>query len=155
MSVQNQISIIIPQTVIDEITTKLKECKTALVPFTKGLTDSERQTILKMGDKTVSTIQKTQSYVTTNPEFAPSYMDKVEFDKDVNVVTQLSPILNLAQQIARDTDDTIMIAGSEAFYSALLYYGTVNEAHKKGVPTAQPIYDDLKQRFAKSPRKPK
>lgn len=155
MSLQNQISVVIPQSVIDDITTKLQACKTALAPFVMGLTDLERQSILKMGDKTVSTIQKIQSYVSTNPEFAPSYMDKIEFNKDVDVVTQLSPIVNLAQQIARDTEDTAMLAGSEAFYSALLYYGSVNEAHKKGVPTAQPIYEDLKQRFAKGPRKPK
>ena len=27
----------------------------------------------KMGDKTVATVQKTKSYVDTNPEFVPNY----------------------------------------------------------------------------------
>lgn len=74
-------------------------------------------------------------------------MDKSEFLKDEKVVTQLSPVVNLANQISSDADDTLMLAGSEALESALLYYGQVREANSKGVPTAKPIYEDLSERF--------
>ncbi len=153
MSTQNQISIVIPVAVIADVTQKLQDCKTALAPFLQGLTASERESMFKMGDKTVATVQKTKSYVDTNPEFAPAYMDKAEFLKDEAVVSQLSPILNLVKQLASDVDDTVMLAGSEALLAAMLYYGTAKEAHAKGVPTAKPIYDDLKVRFAKRTRK--
>ncbi len=153
MSTQNQISIEIPQTVIDDVMAKLQECKTALAPYLQGLTAEERKTLFKMGDKTVATVQKTKSYMDTNPEFIPGYMNKTEFLKDETVVTQLNPIANLAKQLASDTEDTVMLSGSEALQEAMLYYGQVKEASSKGVPTAKPIYEDLKQRFSKRSRK--
>ena len=155
MSTQNQISIEIPQAVIDEVMTKLQECKTALAPYLQGLTAKERQDFFKMGDKTVATVQKTKNYVDTNPEFVPAYMDKVEFIKDETVVSQLHPIVNLATQLATDADDTMMLAGVEALQGALLYYGQVREAHSKGVPTAKPIYEDLSERFKRGSYKKK
>jgi phage gpG-like protein len=153
MSTNNQISIVIPQNILNEVTSKLQECKTALAPYLQGLTADDRITMLKLGNKTVATVQKTKSYLDTNPEFAPAYMDKAEFLKDEATATQLSPIENLAHQLATDISDTIMLAGSEALYAALLYYGQVKEAHHKGIATAKPIYEDLSQRFAKTKRK--
>ena len=153
MSTQNQISIVIPQAVIDTVTRNLQDCKTALAPYLQGLTNEERISLFKMGDKTVATVQKTKSYVDTNPEFVPSYMDRVEFLKDETVVTQLNPIANLARQITSDVDDTVMLSGSEALQEAMLYYGQVKEAASKGIPTAKPIYEDLSQRFSKRTRR--
>jgi hypothetical protein len=154
MSTQNQISIEIPQAVIDTVMQKLQECKTALAPFLQGLTADERLSMFKMGDKTVATVQKTKSYVETNPEFVPSYMDKTEFLKDEAVVSLLNPLNNLAAQLSSDLNDTIMLAGSEAIQNALLYYGQVKEAHNKGIVTAKPIYEDLSQRFTRKGKKP-
>ena len=154
MSTKNQISIEIPQVVIDKVTQKLQECKTALAPFLQGLTVDERSSLFKMGDKTVATVQKTKSYVDTNPEFVPAYMDKTEFLKDEAVVTSLNPLTNLAAQLTSDLNDTIMLAGSEALQASMLYYGQVKEAQSKGIVTAKPIYEDLSQRFAKRSRKP-
>lgn len=153
MSTQNQLSILIPTTVIDEVMLKLQECKTSLAPYLQGLTTEERKSLFKMGNKTVANVQKTKSYVDTNPEFVPGYMDKTEFLKDESVVSLLSPISNLALQLATDVDDTVMLAGSEALQAAMLYYGQVKEANSRGIPTARPIYEDLSQRFSKRTRK--
>jgi phage gpG-like protein len=113
----------------------------------------DRKSLFKMGDKTVATVQKVKSYLETNAEFAPNYMDKTEFLKDEAVVTALTPIGNLATQLATDVQDTITLAGSEALVAALLYYGTTKEASDKGVATAKPIYDDLSQRFSRKSSK--
>ncbi|MDR2205680.1 MAG: hypothetical protein LBE36_05940 [Flavobacteriaceae bacterium] len=147
--INNQISIEIPQSVIDEVSQKLQECKTVLAPYLQALTAEQRMEIFKMGDKTVATVQKVKSYLDTNPEFAPAYMDTAEFAKDEAVVTALNPLENLARQLASDLSDTMMLAGSEAILSALLYYGSVKEAAAKGIPTATPVYEDLKARFTK------
>jgi hypothetical protein len=58
-------------------------------------------------------------------------------------------VLNLLEQLRADTEDTVMLAGSEAILAAMLYYGTVKEAAAKGVVTAKPIYEDLRARFMK------
>jgi len=152
MSISNRVSIEIPEDVIIDVTKKLNECRTALAPYIFGLTEKERQDLFKMGDKTVATVQKIQTYVTTNPEFIPSYMQTTEFSKDVKVTSQLTPLHNLAFQLASDMDDTRMLAGSEALAEALIYYGSVREAATRGIAQAKPIYDDLKPRFSQRNR---
>lgn len=149
MSTKNQISVEIPQNVLTEVNQKLQECKTLLAPYLQALTVEERKSLFKMGDKTVATVQKVKSYLETNPEFAPSYLDKAEFLKDEAVVTGLNPIYNLAEQLASDLNDTATLAGSEALTASMLYYGSVKEAASKGVATAKPVYEDLSQRFSK------
>lgn len=155
MSTKNQISVEIPQTVIDGVIAKLQECKLDLAPYLQGLTAKERKDLFKMGDKTVATVQKTKSYVETNPEFIPAYMDKLEFMKDADLVNQLEPIKDLASQLALDVSDTVMLSGSEALMQALLYYGQVKEANSKGVAASRSIYDDLKTRFTRGTYKPR
>lgn len=154
MSTKNQISIDIPQSVIEKVTANLQESRTLLAPYLQALTSDERETIFKMGDKTVATVQKVEDYTETNPEFAPSYMDQPEFQKDVAVVDGLSPLRNLASQLTADLSDTIMLAGSEALLAAMLYYGSVKEAADKGVATAKPIYEDLSKRFTRKGTRP-
>lgn len=153
MSTNNQISVEIPVSVITDVTEKLQECKTLLAPYLQALTADQRKSIFKMGDKTLATVQKVKSYMETNPEFTPAYMDKTEFLKDEAVVTSLTPLENLAKQLSSDIEDTVMLAGSEALVAALLYYGTTKEAAAKGVTTAKPVYEDLSQRFARKGNK--
>jgi len=155
MSTKNQISIDIPQSVIDQVTENLQNSRTLLAPYLQALAPGEKKSIFKMGDKTVATVQKVEDYTETNPEFTPAYMDKPEFVKDVSVVTDLSPLRNLAMQLASDLSDTITIAGNEALLAALLYYGAVKEASNKGVATATPIYEDLSARFTRKSSKKK
>lgn len=149
MATSNQISTEIPQTVVDDVTKKLKECQDALAPYLQALTPEQARSLFKMGDKTVATVQKVDGFVETNPEFIPSYMDTAEFRKDSRVVKQLAPLASVAGQLASDISDTMTLAGSEALMNALLYYGTVREASAKGVVSAKPIYEDLKARFSK------
>lgn len=47
MSTSNRVSHVIPQTVIDQVAEKLKECTIALEPYLTGLTEEERQDFLK------------------------------------------------------------------------------------------------------------
>ncbi|PWA07445.1 hypothetical protein [Flavobacterium psychrotolerans] len=95
MSTQNQINIEIPQTIIDGIMQKLQECKTDLEPYLQGITSEECISFFNVENKTVSRIQK-KSSIDTNPDFAPSFMNKIEFYKDEELVSQQDPFTNLA-----------------------------------------------------------
>lgn len=149
MSTNNQISVEIPKEVLTQVETKLKEVKTLLAPYLQALRADTINSLYKMGDKSVATVQKVEYYLTTNPEFAPAYMNQEEFKKDVAVVSGLTPIYNMTKQLSADLSDTIILAGSEAMVGSMLYYGFVKEAAAKGVATAKPIYDDIKQRFTR------
>jgi GrpB-like predicted nucleotidyltransferase (UPF0157 family) len=44
-------------------------------------------------------------------------------------------------------DDTTMVAGSEAYQFALIFYNSVKMAARQDIPGAKAIYEDLKKRF--------
>lgn len=155
MATSNQLDIEIPPAVILDVTTKLQQIRTALSPYLFTLTEEQRRVIPKMGDKTLAFVSKTVDYTNSNPEFTPSYLLKQELDDDFNAVSSLSPINNLLDQLQSDVDDTMMIAGSEAYVQSLIYYNAVRNAAATGQTAAKPIYDDLSNRFPGRPPKKK
>jgi len=153
MSNANRVSADIPAAVITEVTTKLNEVRALLVPYLEALTPEERRTLPKMSDKTIAFVNKTETYTISNPEFAPGFMEVAEFAKDMQVVVELKPILDICEQLVSNLDDTSMLAGSEAYVQALMYYNGVKLAAKTGQASARPIYDDLSVRFPGATRK--
>src|SRR3954465_574656 len=148
MAVTNRISEVIPAEVITDVTTKLNEIKDLLASYVISLSDDERRALPKMSNKTYSFVDKiTDNYTKTNPEFTPGFMNVGELQKDLAVVDVLKPIFDVSSQITGNLDDTLLIAGSEAYTQALLYYASVKSAVKTGVANAKPIYEDLSSRF--------
>jgi len=117
------------------------------LPVLINLTEEERQTLAKMGDKSVAFVSKNLEYAKQNPHVVPSFLDMPEFEKDVNAVADLSKILKPLRQLVEKLDDTTMQSGSEAYTAALIFYNAVKGAAKAGVPGMKTIYEDLKARF--------
>ncbi len=55
--------------------------------------------------------------------------------------------VSLAKQICDSLDDTMMVAGSEAYYAALYYYSNVQQSANVNIPGAKAIHEELKKRF--------
>jgi len=146
----NLVDFIIPDEVITGVKEKLTEVQTTLQPYLIALTPDERRTVPKMSDKTLPFVEKTLDYTTSDPQFAPPYMDKQELANDMNVVGQLVPLLRMVEQLNNGLDDTVMAAGGESYVNALGYYNSVKQAAKMNVPGAKAIFEDLKKRFMKS-----
>lgn len=144
---ENVLSIQIPESDVRQVTEYLNKIQEILKPYLIALSPDERRQLLKMGDKTVPFVDKTLDYVKSNPEFVPIYMDVKEFEKDAVTVKNLITMLNPTIQIEQGLKDTEMLAGSEAYTAALIYYNSVKQAAKNNVPNAAAIYDDLSQRF--------
>lgn len=144
---ENIISIQIPEADVKQVLEYLSKIQEILKPYLIALSPDERQKMLKMGDKTVSFVEKTLDYVKSNPEFVPVYMNVGEFEKDTVAVKNLVGMLNPIMQLEQGINDTEMLAGSEAYTAALIYYNSVKQAAKNNIPNAAAIYDDLSKRF--------
>ncbi len=101
-----------------------------------------------MGDGSIPFVTDTLAYATSNPQFAPAYISVPELQKDVEAVQTLTSIFRKVEDLHRKLEDTIMLAGSEAYVAALAFYNSVKLAAKMNVSGAEPIYNDLKERFA-------
>jgi hypothetical protein len=147
MSINNIISIDIPQSVADRVIANLNDSISLLKPYVVALTPDDRQKLAKMSDKTVPMVEKIIEYTATHPEFSPAYLDVAELKKDMAATTALLGIARLAEPFNDNLNDTIMLAGSEAYVAALAYYNSVKQAAKMNVPNAKTVYEDLKKRF--------
>lgn len=123
-----------------------------LIPMLKALTPRQRQTIPKMGDRSIQFVNKVLDYASANPEFLPAYMNGQELAQDIGVVNDLNDVYRPLMQIIKLLDDSIMLAGSEAFKSSLQYYNSVKMGAKMNVPGAKTIAADLAKRFERGPK---
>jgi hypothetical protein len=154
MPAENRVSIIITpedKTAVNQAIATIRE---KLLPYLIALTPSERKGLPKMSDKTIPFVNKALNYAVSNPEFMPPYLQLNELNKDVNAVNTLNVFHTQLEQVVTGLDDTMMLAGSEAYIAALSYYNSVKQAAKINVPNAKTIYEDLKERFPQKSIKP-
>jgi len=151
MPSDNMLSYQIPAETLSKVIANLKECAELMQPYFISLGAEERKTLPKMSDKTVPFVDKVLSYIETNPEFAPAYMDAPELKKDMAAFGDLESLHQLAKPFLDNLADTQMRAGSEAYVAALVYYHSVKQAAKMNVPNAKTIYEDLQKRFSGRP----
>jgi hypothetical protein len=119
----------------------------AKYPWLISLTKEERDSSLRIGDKSYSLVAKILEYNEAHPEYMPNYIDKAELKKDFKLWGNLNTMSRTSALFTDSINDTAIQAGNEAMEAALAYYNTVREAAKRGASEAKTIYEDLKSRF--------
>lgn len=142
----------VPPSVLLQVNDLVNQIETLLQPYLLALTPDERRIIPKMADKTVAFVNKSLEFAGNNPQFAPTYLDVKLLSDNVEAVTDFTQIENPLANLSMQLSDTVMIAGSEAYVAALMFYNSVKEAFKRNVPGAKAIYNDLKTRFEQAKR---
>lgn len=153
MITKNAVSIQFPEADLQSVKEALATLKTILGPQLIALSPSERQTVPKMSDGTLPFVEKVMDYAQSDNQFLPPYVDLQELEKDWLAVKELMPLLRDLQQLESNLNDTLMMAGSEAYVGALSYYNSVKYGAKVNAADAKVIYEDLKQRFDKSAKR--
>lgn len=151
---ENKISLDIPLTTITSVSTSLGTIKQSL-SFLQSVTTEDRLALPKMGDKTLAFVKKAYEYATVNPSLVPSYVNLEEMRKDIEAVEKLHSIYVIINELHSRLDDTMMLAGSEAYVAALSFYSSVKAAAKNNVIASKPIMEDLSARFVKAQMKAK
>lgn len=153
MGITNEISIVIN----DEAMNKIEEGFRLIwenIPKVITLTPEQRQTLPKMGDKTIAFVNKSLEYARQNPTIVPTYLNMNEFAKDVEAVNRIFKITGPLQKLSESLDDTAMLAGSEAYAAALAFYTSLKAAINAGEIGLKGIYEDLSARFPGRGKKP-
>lgn len=138
----------IPQEVLDQAQAKIEEAIALIKPYAVIMTADERASVLKVGDKAFTCVNKAFGYTKTSPEFVPSYLNVDNFETDLKDADGHPTTVTLINQLYNYFDDTKLAARSEAYSAALYYYGNVQQAASVNLPGAKAISDDLKQYFS-------
>ena len=155
MSQENLISTEIPAQTIADILNQLTAVNNSLASILIfNLTGQDRKELYKLGDKSQAFVEKSLEYASTNPTLVPTYLDLPEGKKDLKLFQDLSTILKQVSTLQRAVEDTMMVAGSEAYDAALVFYASVKGASRVNVPGSEAVFEDLQKRYiAKSKRK--
>lgn len=123
------------------------ELRTELLDELSHLTPADRHELPKMGEKSVSFVMRTHEHMHKNAALVPSYVDVSLLDVDLETVNMMRDYEQLLLPVLTAIQDTMMLAGSEAYQAALLFYRAVKGAAQARVPGAEAIYNDLSTRF--------
>ncbi|MDR1957946.1 MAG: hypothetical protein LBQ54_02700, partial [Planctomycetaceae bacterium] len=150
---KNDHSQAIPEHVLKEAQARVDELIGLLSPYMLSLTPSERQEMLKMGEKSLSFVEKAHEFAKKNPNLCPPFLNMAEFDVDFADAHGLWVLQNTIRQASLNIDDTAMAAGSEAYQAALVFYNSVKVAAAQDIPGAKAVYEELKKRYPGGKRK--
>ncbi|MBZ4190650.1 hypothetical protein [Niabella beijingensis] len=118
------------------------------LPFLVGLTTAERVAMPKInvGNK-VFTEDAIQAAV-NNAALLPSFIKVEDMKKDLALYHALDELVLVLQQLAEKLADTQLLAGSEAYASALAIYRIFGAASESGIQGTKTLYEQLRQRFS-------
>lgn len=132
---------------VQKVIAHLQEAET-LLPFLISLSIEERQSLPKLGPKSVDFVGDANETVKAFPSIMPSTFDKPEFGKDSDLTKVLITIKMYVDSFQQKLDDTLMEVGSEAMSSSLEAYAQV-QLQKDTVPGLRSAYEKLKSRFVR------
>ena len=147
MNKENLVSLSIPEGELSEIRKAIKILQERLLPYLLELTNDEKESMAKMGDKTVAFVTKATEHAEAHDKLVPVFVDVAELRKDLQAIETLRPFYNSLSHLVKGLEDTIMVAGSEAYLAALAFYQSTKVGAKMNVSGAQEIYNDLQPRF--------
>jgi hypothetical protein len=117
------------------------------LPFLVGLTADERKSLTTIDVSNKAFTEDAINAAVNNATLVPGYVSVVGMQNDMTLFTQLDEISGLANQLCERLEDTKMLAGSEAYQSALTLYRAFGTAADAGALGADTIVDQLKKRF--------
>ncbi len=132
---------------VEDIRGFLVDVKNKLPAGLMTLTAEERQAYAKMGDKTIAFVQKAIDFAELYPHLVPAYVDIAELKKDMEAVVIMKSIFRQMEEMTTQLEDSIMVAGFDAFTASLSIYGAAKDAARRDVPGAKIVYDEMKARF--------
>lgn len=118
---ENRIDATLGANVRQEVLTKIQEIRD-LLPFLQDLTVEERRELPKMGDKSRAFVEGALTLAEQDDSFLPRSFDVSEMRQDVDLTAGLAPIQTALAQLSELVEDTMTLAGSDAFLAGLIVY---------------------------------
>ena len=151
MSLKNLISVGYTQEEVDQINQHLAGIQEIIKGKVINHSPEERQQYGRINDRTENWIVKVDSHMKQRPELVPFYINKEEFDKDMEARNKMKPILNSIASLQESLDDTSKLLSHDIYNTAISYYRNIKIIAQQDVPGTTTIYEDLKSQFPGRP----
>ena len=143
----NRINRVLTAAEITSVKTAFTGLNTTL-NFLIGLTTDERVALPKVDVSNKAFVQDSINALTNNASLLPGYISVANIQTDLTLFNQLDELATISRQFTEKLEDTMMLAGSEAYVTSLASYRFFEAAANAGMPGAAEVYNSLKARFA-------
>jgi hypothetical protein len=117
-----------------------------LMPFLIKLSEKERSTLPKLGDKSRAFVDKALDVAIQTPDFLPRGFSIEEMERAVKLFAELNEVQMAMMQLLELINDTVTAVGSDAYNAALSVYG--HAKMNKEAYALDNVIQELSQRFA-------
>jgi hypothetical protein len=146
----NRVSKAYPDKTYQDILLHLNGIEALVKDYKVGLTPEERQMMPKINIDNKAFVDDTKNEM-SNPaaaDFMPPFLKPTDLDVDITMFSQNETIAARLNNIWQTVDDIRMVAGSEAYTTALTFKKLADAANNSGIPGAAAISAKLGERFA-------
>jgi hypothetical protein len=119
-------------------------------PYLISLTKEERIKMLKFSSGSADFVTRLLPIAEAHQQYLPPAFDLAEWRKDVELLQAIRGLMDQLSPLLEKMDDTLMVAGSEAYAGALTAYGYLKQANLGS--ELEGLMDDLGKRFARKSR---
>lgn len=144
----NRISITLTAEAEQQVRTGLTMIQEAM-PFLVGLTPSERVNLPKINVNNKVFTEDALNVAANNASLLPPFVKVDEMRNDLVLFEKLDELIVVLKQLLEKLTDTQMLAGSEAYASALAVYKIAGAAADSGIEGAKAVYEQLRERFTR------
>ena len=120
---------------------------TSSLPFLIGLTTDERVSLPAIDVSNKAFTEDAINAGVNNASLLPGYISVPNMQNDLMLFTQIDEIVGVVKQLLEKLEDTQLLAGAEAYTSALMLYKMFGDAAESGMPGTDAIVAQLKLRF--------
>ena len=122
------------------------------IPFRLSLSSSERQRLMKLGNKSEGFVRQALEAARSHPDYIPANIPLTALEQDEEVREVLLVCLQRLGVLYSQIQDTAMAAGADLMQGATTIYRTLRANDKNGA--LRTTLDALGQRFDRPSRKP-
>ncbi len=117
-----------------------------LFPILVTLTEAERKRLQRVAAGRENFCEIANNGAEVFPTVVPTFMSKVEWDKDETYGEQLSELQILVAALLTKIHDTLAVVGAERYRQSRKFYEAVKAA-REDVPGLHSLYEALREQF--------
>jgi hypothetical protein len=145
----NRVARVISAAEFMTVTDLLTKIESILLPYTVGLTPNERMGIPKINVDNKVFIEDcfNEMKVPSSANFMPAFLKTEDMEVDLTMFDLFETLTTRLASLTGKVDNTRMLAGSEAFSTALVFKKMADAAEAAGIPGADITARKLRERF--------
>ncbi len=143
----NLISITFTSEELQQLDSAIQQIEQIISGKTSNLSQEERKQFGRIAEQNKLFVNKAKDYMEEYPQHVPSFLDKVEFDRDYEARKVIESRLIRLEGITEQLSDTKILLDNDNYSNALTFYRNIRFLSKENVPGTTSIAQDLSQFF--------